>query len=323
MTEQLSPLALQALAIVEESGAIISANHAHHHTIRHKGRIDLVTETDIAVEAFLKERLATLTPEAGFLAEESAEDLSLPDTCWIIDPVDGTTNFAHGLPLTVTSVAYRLNGEIVLGIVNAPLLRECFIAEKGKGAWRNGERISVSSVAACENALVSTGFPYEIARRVDEILERMRPVLSSCQGVRRCGAAALDLAWTACGRFDAFYEDELKPWDMAAGALLVTEAGGTVSNLDGSPFDLRWSILAGNKAMHELIGKMIRYPKYGTRRGGPSQRMGPSHTRPQPLVATTNLIRRSGAARSNNRTRRENAEQLQTRSPRQSRARSP
>ena len=182
MTEQLSPLALQALAIVEESGAIISANHAHPHTIRHKGRIDLVTETDIAVEAFLKERLATLTPEAGFLAEESAEDLSLPDTCWIIDPVDGTTNFAHGLPLTVTSVAYRLNGEIVLGIVNAPLLRECFIAEKGKGAWRNGERISVSSVAACENALVSTGFPYEIARRVDEILERMRPVLSSCQG---------------------------------------------------------------------------------------------------------------------------------------------
>ena len=249
MTEQLSPLALQALAVVEESGAIIGANHAHPHTIRHKGRIDLVTETDIAVEAFLKERLATLAPQAGFLAEESAEDLSLPD---------GTTNFAHGLPLTVTSVAYRLNGEIVLGIVNAPLLRECFIAEKGKGAWRNGERISVSSVTACENALIATGFPYEIASRVDEILERMRPVLSSSQGVRRCGAAALDLAWTACGRFDAFYEDELKPWDMAAGALLVTEAGGSISNLDGSPFDLRWSILAGNKAMHELIGKMIR-----------------------------------------------------------------
>ena len=156
MTEQLSPLALQALAVVEESGAIIGANHAHPHTIRHKGRIDLVTETDIAVEAFLKERLATLAPQAGFLAEESAEDLSLPDTCWIIDPVDGTTNFAHGLPLTVTSVAYRLNGEIVLGIVNAPLLRECFIAEKGKGAWRNGERISVSSVTACENALMKS-----------------------------------------------------------------------------------------------------------------------------------------------------------------------
>ena len=258
MTEQLSSLARQALAIVRESGAIISANHTRPHNIRRKGRIDLVTETDLAVENFLKEHLSALTPDTAFLAEESSENLSIPTTCWIIDPVDGTTNFAHGLPLTVTSVAYRLNGEIVLGIVNAPLLHECFIAEKGKGAWRNGESISVSSVTACENALIAPGFPYEIASRVDEILERMRPVLSSCQGVRRCGAAALDLAWTACGRFDAFYEDELKPWDMAAGALLVTEAGGSISNLDGSPFDLRWSILAGNKAMHELIGKMIR-----------------------------------------------------------------
>ena len=245
--------------IVRESGDIIRRQWEKTHAVRHKGSIDLVTETDVAVEAFLKERLGELLPQAEFLAEESCVAGQEPSPlCWIIDPVDGTTNFAHGLPLTVTSVAYRLNGEIVLGIVNAPLLRECFIAEKGKGAWRNGERISVSSVTACENALIATGFPYEIASRVDEILERMRPVLSSCQGVRRCGAAALDLAWTACGRFDAFYEDELKPWDMAAGALLVTEAGGSISNLDGSPFDLRWSILAGNKAMHELIGKMIR-----------------------------------------------------------------
>lgn len=139
MTEQLSPLALQALAVVEESGAIINANHAHPHTIRHKGRIDLVTETDIAVEAFLKERLASLAPQAGFLAEESAEDLSLPDTCWIIDPVDGTTNFAHGLPLTVTSVAYRLNGEIVLGIVNAPLLHELYCGKGKRGMAQRGK----------------------------------------------------------------------------------------------------------------------------------------------------------------------------------------
>ena len=247
------------MEIVRQSGDIIREHWAKPSNVRHKGRIDLVTQTDLAVEAFLKEKLVDLVPGAAFMAEESSQSEREPDgLCWIIDPVDGTTNFAHGLPLTVTSVAYRLNGEIVLGIVNAPLLRECFIAEKGKGAWRNGERISVSSVTACENALIATGFPYEIASRVDEILERMRPVLSSCQGVRRCGAAALDLAWTACGRFDAFYEDELKPWDMAAGALLVTEAGGSISNLDGSPFDLRWSILAGNKAMHELIGKMIR-----------------------------------------------------------------
>ncbi len=258
MTEQLSSLARQALAIVRESGAIISANHTRPHTIRRKGRIDLVTETDLAVENFLKEHLSALTPDTAFLAEESSENLSIPSTCWIIDPVDGTTNFAHGLPLTVTSVAYRRNGELEIGIVNAPLLGECYIAEKGKGAWRNGERISVSSVAFCEEAVVATGFPYEIARRVDEILDRLRPVLAACQGVRRCGAAALDLAWTACGRFDAFYEDELKPWDMAAGALLVTEAGGRITSLDGSPFDLRWSVLASNGKLHGVIEKMLR-----------------------------------------------------------------
>ena len=210
------------------------------------------------MERFLKERLSALTPGTAFLAEESAENLSIPSTCWIIDPVDGTTNFAHGLPLTVTSVAYRRNGELEIGIINAPLLGECYIAEKGKGAWRNGERISVSTTAFCEEAVVATGFPYEIARRVDEILDRLRPILAACQGVRRCGAAALDLAWTACGRFDAFYEDELKPWDMAAGALLVTEAGGRITALDGSPFDLRWSVLASNGKLHGVIEKMLR-----------------------------------------------------------------
>ncbi|MFQ8890431.1 MAG: inositol monophosphatase family protein [Bilophila wadsworthia] len=128
---------------------------------------------------------------------------------------------------------------------------------EGKRAWRNGERISVSSVTACENALIATGF---LMKSPAAWMKFWSECVLCCllARVRRCGAAALDLAWTACGRFDAFYEDELKPWDMAAGALLVTEAGGSISNLDGSPFDLRWSILAGNKAMHELIGKMIR-----------------------------------------------------------------
>lgn len=257
MIEQCSDFAHRALAIVRESGGIISTNHNLPHTIRHKGRIDLVTETDPAVESFLKERLSLLTPGAAFLAEESAESLEIPDTCWIIDPVDGTTNFAHGVPLTVTSVAYRLRGELVLGIINAPLLQEWYVAEKGRGAWRNGERIHVSDVEKCEDALVGTGFPYAISRRVDEILARLRPVLAACQGIRRCGAAALDLAWTACGRFDAFFEDDLKPWDMAAGALLVTEAGGRVTNLDASPFDLRASVLASNGALHEALGRLL------------------------------------------------------------------
>ena len=258
MKQYLSTLALEALAVVEQSGSIIATNHALPHSIRHKGRIDLVTETDLAVEAFLKERLAVLTPGVAFLAEESAESLDIPETCWIIDPVDGTTNFAHGLPLSVTSVAYRLNGELVLGIINAPLLQEWYVAEKGRGAWRNGEAIRVSSVSDCENALVATGFSYVISSRVDEILDRLRPVLTACQGVRRCGAAALDLAWTACGRFDAFFEDDLKPWDMAAGVLLVAEAGGRVSNLDGTPFDLGSSVLASNGMLHRDISVLVR-----------------------------------------------------------------
>ena len=258
MNEQLSPFAAAALSIVEEGGAIMKANHERPHTLRRKGRIDLVTESDFAIEAFLKERLAVLTPEAAFLAEESAESLDLPPTCWIIDPVDGTTNFAHGLPLTVVSVAYRKDGELVLGIVNAPLLGECYVAEKGKGAWRNGERINVSTVETCENALVATGFPYDVASRTDEILNRLRPVLATCQGVRRCGAAALDLAWTACGRFDAYYEDGLKPWDMAAGSLLVREAGGRVTGMDGSPLDLGEAVLASNGRLHEALGNLIR-----------------------------------------------------------------
>ena len=258
MNGQLSPFAAAALAIVEEGGAIMKASHERPHTIRRKGRIDLVTETDFAIEAFLKERLAALTPEAGFLAEESAESLDAPATCWIIDPVDGTTNFAHGLPLTVVSVAYRKDGELVLGIVNAPLLGECYVAEKDKGAWRNGKRIGVSAVESCENALVATGFPYDVASRADEILNRLRPVLAACQGVRRCGAAALDLAWTACGRFDASYEDGLNPWDMAAGSLLVREAGGRVTAMDGSPLDLGGAVLASNGRLHGALEKLIR-----------------------------------------------------------------
>lgn len=257
MMDFLSSLARAALAVVQESGSLLRAGFERPHAIRHKGRIDLVTETDLAVEAFLKEKLAPLLPEAGFLAEESAEDLSLPDSCWIIDPVDGTTNFAHGLPLAVTSVGLWQNGEVTLGIVNAPLLGEWYVAEKGKGAWRNGERLTVSAVDDCREALVATGFPYTVTECVDEILLRLRQVLISVQGVRRCGAAALDLAWLASGRFDAYYETGLKPWDVAAGALLVREAGGRLTAMDGSSHTLFSSVLATNGRLHSRMLELL------------------------------------------------------------------
>ena len=248
-----SLLALTALQIVEASGTIIRSGYRRPHTIHHKGRIDLVTETDLAVERFLKEKLQTVLPDVQFLAEESASDLTPPDTCWIIDPVDGTTNFAHGLPFVATSVALRQQGKLVLGIVNAPLLGECFIAEKSKGAWMNGEKIYVSQINNLEKALIATGFPYDINLRVDTILRRLKPILATTQGVRRCGAAALDLAWTACGRFDAYYEDGLKPWDTAAGTLILEEAGGQVTDMEGKPYGLGSSVLASNTILHTLL----------------------------------------------------------------------
>ncbi len=253
----LSPLACAALGIVTAAGGIIRTRYGQQHTIRHKGRIDLVTETDIAVEAFLKERLGALLPGTAFLAEESSGDGALPDTCWIIDPVDGTTNFAHGLPFVGISVALQKDGEPVLGIVAVPLLAEYFVAEKGKGAWCNGEELHVSRTTLPEDALVATGFPYDVDQRTDVIVRRLQPVLAVCQGIRRCGAAALDLAWTACGRFDAYYEDGLKPWDSAAGILLVREAGGCVTAMNGGPYTLHSPLLASNGLLHQTILQLL------------------------------------------------------------------
>ena len=248
-----SALARHTLSVVLESGSIMREHFEKPHTIKHKGRIDLVTETDLAIEHFLKNKLHELAPEAAFLAEESASGLELPDSCWIIDPVDGTTNFAHGLPLTVTSVALRQHGELVLGIINAPLLGEWYLAEKDCGACRNGTPIHVSMAASPEEALVATGFPYTISECSERIVQRLQPVLAACQGVRRCGAAALDLAWTACGRFDAYYEEDLKPWDVAAGVLLLTEAGGKITDMEGRPHTLRSSLLATNGRLHDTL----------------------------------------------------------------------
>lgn len=253
-----SSLGTAALDIVRASGDIIRQNITAPHTVRHKGAIDLVTETDLAVEDMLKEHLGRLTPGVPFLAEESHESRVAPDTCWIIDPVDGTTNFAHGIPLTATSVAFRQDGQVVLGIINVPLLNECYVTEPGKGAWCNSTRLHVSSVSTCQEAVVATGFPYNINERVDAILDRLRPVLAACQGVRRCGAAALDLAWVAAGRFDAFYEADLNPWDVAAGWLLVTEAGGTLTDMDGKPFTLLSTMLASNTHLHPMMLELLR-----------------------------------------------------------------
>ncbi len=255
-----SSLIEQALKIVEQSGGIIAEHNRKPRNVRLKGRIDLVTDTDLAVENFLREHLRALCPHGGFLAEEASPKQALEEMTWIIDPVDGTTNFAHRLPFVATSVALWLKGEIALGIVNMPLLGECFWAVKGQGAYCNGERIQVSTASQVHEALVATGFSYNIAEEADIVSQRLGRVLARAQGVRRCGAAAADLAYLAAGRYDVFYENSLKPWDVAAGWLLVEEAGGLLTRFDGSAYSLGAADLlaAGSSRLHDDMVEMLK-----------------------------------------------------------------
>jgi len=244
---------------VQAAGEIIINNNEKPRTIRYKGRNDLVTDTDLAVEEELKSRLSRLLPEAVFLAEETAGDAALGDLAWVIDPVDGTTNFAHGLPMVATSVGLWKCGKIVLGVVNLPLLGELFSAERNGGATMNGNTIRVSAIGKIEQSLVATGFPYTIEENLDEVLAQLKAVLPATQGIRRPGAAALDLAYVACGRYEGFYERGLKPWDTCAGVLLVEEAGGLVSRYDENPYALGDNnILATNGVIHAELGSLIR-----------------------------------------------------------------
>lgn len=246
--------------IVLASGRMIVENSRQPKDVRKKGGNDLVTGTDIAVEEMLKERLGSLLPGSRFLAEESAAATSLSDGTWIIDPLDGTTNFAHGLPFVATSVALWLEGGPVLGVVNLPLLGELFCATRDGGAECNGESVRVSDTSELSQSLVATGFPYDVNRFLPEILGNLERMLPNTRGVRRPGAAALDLAYVACGRYDGFYESALKPWDTAAGILLVLEAGGRVSRYaHDEPYELGdLSILASNGKVHEQMSRLLR-----------------------------------------------------------------
>ena len=255
---QAASILCECVDIVRRSGEIIRAHWSGPRHVRHKGSIDLVTETDLAVEAFLKEKLAALVPGASFMAEESSAAEGDPGAlCWIIDPVDGTTNFVHRIPQVGTSVALWREGQAALGVVNVPMLDECFWAARGQGAFCNNQPIAVSGADTLTTALVGTGFPYDVADRLPEVLERLAAVLPVSQGLRRMGAASVDLAYVACGRLDVFYEAGLKPWDMAAGWLLVEEAGGKVSNLRNERLRFGEALLASNGRLHEAMTALL------------------------------------------------------------------
>lgn len=244
---------------VQMAGDLIKEHWSQPKSITHKGRIDLVTQTDLQVEELLKKECEKILPAAGFLAEETAGSGTLGESTWIIDPLDGTTNFAHNLFGVAVSLALWQQGQIAMGFVYLPLTGEMFMAIQGGGAFLNNRTIRVSEERDLEQSLIATGFPYNIRDRVDDILPALKKVLIRCRGLRRMGSAALDLAYTACGRFDGFYEVGLKPWDTAAGWLLVEEAGGRVSRFSpDKQYDLQAdSILASNNHIHQDLASLL------------------------------------------------------------------
>jgi myo-inositol-1(or 4)-monophosphatase len=243
-----------ALAAARE-GAAVLLDYAHRPLeIAEKGRrADIVTAADRASERAVIARLRADFPAASILAEESGSSAGSSDERWIIDPLDGTTNYAHGYPLYCVSIAYERAGELIAGVVLAPAMNECFAAEHGAGARVDGRPIAVSSIERVGDAMICTGFhPADFERNA----RYFAAASARAQAVRRDGSAALDLAYVACGRFDGFWEFDLYAWDVAAGTLLVREAGGHVTRVDGSAaaVDAR-SILATNRSIHsELQG---------------------------------------------------------------------
>ncbi len=231
--------------------------------IDRKQHNDFVTEVDKAAEEAIIETLSEAYPNHGFLAEESGELLNNSDHIWIIDPLDGTTNFIHGFPQYAVSIALSVNGVIQQAVVYDPNRDELFSASKGAGAYVDRRRLRVASQIKLENALIGTGFPYRQDQDVDQYLKIFAEMTRQCAGLRRPGAASLDLAYVAAGRYDGFFESELKPWDMAAGALIITEAGGLVGNYRGEEGFLEsGEIMAGNPRifaqMAQVLGKYSR-----------------------------------------------------------------
>ncbi|HEB51083.1 MAG TPA: inositol monophosphatase [Desulfobulbus sp.] len=242
-------------------GSIIRQLYDKPHTIKMKGTINLVTEADIASETAIVASLNEDVPGIAIMAEESAEESpgQPADRTWIIDPLDGTTNFAHGFPFFAVSIALVEDANPRLGVVYCPMQDELFCACRGKGAWLNSDRISVTKTRFPVEALVATGFPYDIHARLDTVLRQLRSVLPKVRDIRRAGAAAVDLAYVASGRLDGFWEMDLKPWDTAAGWLLVEEAGGRVTDFAGNPYStLVPEILASNGVLHERFINMLR-----------------------------------------------------------------
>ena len=251
-----------AIDIVLRAGDIQLAHFNRDVRIDMKGAIDLVTEADLEVERMCRRVLAERFPSHAILAEELASEPGRDgpsDCCWVFDPIDGTTNYAHGLPIFCASLGLEIGGRVEIAAVYDPTRRELFTAERGGGAYLNGAPLRVSAASTLLEALLVTGFPYNVHEDADEVLGLFGEFVRRARAVRRLGSAALDMAYVAAGRFDGFWENSLKPWDVAAASLLVEEAGGVVSGTDGSPFRVRSGhVLAATPGLQGPMLETIR-----------------------------------------------------------------
>lgn len=260
MTALTDSLAEGAVQAVLEAGGLLT-DPAAVQSIRSKGETDYVTNVDVAVQAFLRERLVALAPDVQFMGEEQDNtglDWSRP--CWILDPVDGTTNLIHSFRHSAISLALAEGGQVVFGVVYNPYTEECFTARRGGGALRNGVPIQVSAVSRLEDSLLSAGTVPGRRELADDAFRQMRALYDRCQDVRRTGCASLDLCWVACGRLDGYVELSLQPWDYAAGMRIAAEAGGKVTTLDGSPLSLQEGgpLLASNGRLHSALQAILK-----------------------------------------------------------------
>lgn len=245
-----------AVRAAYQAGEILNSHFGKLTHINKKGSIDLVTAADLASEKTILTILKEAYPDHTILSEESGLDVGRPDHQWIIDPLDGTTNFVHNLPVFAISIAHAHKEKVDVGVVFNPLSGELFCANQGSGATLNGHSIAISDTIEMKNSLLVTGFPYHLQDDCEMLIQRFRYCLRAAQGIRRLGSAALDLCYVACGRFDGFWEEGLNPWDTAAGMLIAREAGGHITDFDGREYHIDSpEILATNGKIHsQMLG---------------------------------------------------------------------